>query len=81
MTPLLHHSSDYGPAIHARNEIQHLGKIASGQTLTVAGRFVDAWERKGHQYGVTNGIIIGEDGRELARLRHTTIYQVAKRGD
>jgi hypothetical protein len=80
MTPLLHHSYSYGPAIHARSHIQNLSRAEAGQTLTVAGHFVAAYERKGHHYAVVDGLILGEDGRELARLRHTTIFQVAKRG-
>jgi len=81
MTPLIHHSYTYGPAIHARGHIQNLARAEAGQTVTVAGHFRQAYERKGHHYAVIEGVIIAEDGRELARLRHTTIFQVAKRGD
>jgi acyl dehydratase len=79
MIRLLHHSYDYGPAIHAKSHIQHLAPAEIGQTLTVAGHFVETYERKGHHYGVIDGVILGEDGRELIRIRHTTIYEVAKR--
>ncbi len=81
MTPLLHHSYDYGPAIHAKSHIQHLARAESGQSVTVAGHFVETYERKGHHYGVIDGVILAADGTELARLRHTTIYEVAKRGE
>jgi hypothetical protein len=80
MTPLLHHSYDYGPAIHARSHIQHVARAESGQTITVAGHFVETYERKGHHYGVIDGTILAADGRLLTRIRHTTIYEVAKRG-
>jgi hypothetical protein len=79
MTRLIHHSYNYGPAIHARSHIQNLARAEAGQTVTVAGHFVEAYERKGHNYCVVDGVILAEDGRQLARLRHTTIYQVAKR--
>ena len=79
MTPLLHHSYEYAPAIHTRSQIQHLGAIEPGQTFTFAGNFHEAFERKGHHYAVIDGVMLGEDGRELARLRHTTIFRVAKR--
>lgn len=79
MTPLIRHSYGYGPAIHARSQIQHLARALAGQTVTVAGHFVETYERKGHQYGVVDGVILAEDGRELAAIRHTTIYQVARR--
>lgn len=79
MTPLLKHSYDYGPAIHARSEIQHLAPARAGQTFTVAGRFLQAFERKGHHYAVADGLILAEDGTEVAQIRHTTIFRVAKR--
>ena len=82
-TPFIHHSYDYGPAIHARSQIQHLAPAHSGpgegQTLVVAGTFVETFERKGHHYGVVDCLIRSEDGVDLAQIRHTTIYQVAKR--
>jgi len=76
---LLHHTFDYGPAIHAGSHIQHLAPFEAGQTITQAARIVDAYERKGHHYAVVDGMLLGEDGTELVRLRHTTIFQVAKR--
>jgi acyl dehydratase len=79
MTPLIHHSYTYGPAIHARSHIQNLAPAFAGQKVTVAGNFREAFERKGHSYGIVDGVILSEDGRELARLRHTTIFEVAKR--
>ncbi len=80
MTPLLHHSYSYGPAIHAKSHIQHLARFEAGQTVTVAGHFREAFERKGHNYAVFDGAISAENGQRLAQLRHTTIFQVAKRG-
>lgn len=79
MTPLLHHTYVYGPAIHARSEIQHLAPAYVGQDVVITGHFVETYERKGHQYGIVDGLILGEDGTHLARIRHTTIFQVARR--
>ncbi len=81
MTPLLHHSYDYGPAIHTRTQVQHLAPALASQTVTMAGIFRETYERKGHQYGVIDGVMLAEDGRELARLRHTTIYVVGRRDE
>lgn len=77
MTPLLHHSFDYNPSIHARSLIQHLAPAITGQTPVVAGRFHDAFERHGHHYAAIDGVLVAEDGSELARIRHTTIFRVA----
>jgi len=79
MTRLMHHSFDYGPAIHATSHIQNLARFKAGQTITSVGRLADAFERKGHQYAVLDAKLIAEDGTELTRIRHTTIFQVAKR--
>jgi hypothetical protein len=81
MTRLLHHSYNYGPAIHARTHLQNLARAEAGQTVTVAGHFHQAYERKGHHYAVFDGVILSEDGRELVKMRHTTIFQVAKRAE
>ncbi|GAB4330754.1 MAG: hypothetical protein Kow0010_15770 [Dehalococcoidia bacterium] len=78
-TRLMHHGFSYGPSIHARTQMQHLAPARAGQTVTVSGRFVDAYERKGHHYAVVDVLMQGEGGDDLARFRHTTIYQVAKR--
>ena len=77
MTPLLHHSYDYGPSIHTRSQIQQYAPARPGQRITFAGKFVDTFDRKEHHYGVIDGVMLADDGTELARLRHTTIYQLA----
>ena len=79
MTPMLHYSYDYGPAIHTRTQAQHLVSALADQRVTFAGRFAEAFERKGDHYGVIDGVMLGADGAELARLRHTTIFHVAPR--
>ena len=78
MTPMIHHSYDYGPAIHTRTQAQHLRPAIAGQTITVAGHFIDAFERKGHHYGVVDGALFAQNGDLLARIRHTTIFRVAR---
>lgn len=80
MTPMMHHSYDYAPAIHTRSKIQHLAPGYAGQVVTVTGRFVEAYEEKGHHYAVVDGSILAADATEIARIRHTTIFRPAKRG-
>lgn len=79
MTRLMHHSFDYGPAIHAATMIQHLQSVYAGQPLVVTGFCQRAYERKGHHYYVSDGTIWSADALELVRLRHTAIFSVAKR--
>lgn len=78
MTRLLFHNFDYGPAIHARSQIQHRGAMLAGHSHSVTGTLVDAYERKGHHYWVTDGAIFDEASGDLvAQLRHTSIFRVA----
>jgi hypothetical protein len=79
MTPLLKHSFRYGPSIHARSQILHLAPALVGQVVTVTGRFIRAYEEKGHHYAVFDGALFSESGAELARIRHTTIFRPARR--
>jgi len=74
----LHHSFSYGPAIHTASRIQHRRDARVGQNLSIAGRCVDAFERKGHQYIVNDVEILDAAGSSIAAIRHTAIYQVAK---
>ena len=76
----LHHSYDYGPSIHAGSRIQHRSPAYAGQTVTVTGRCVDAYERKGHHYIVNDTVLLGASGDCLSQVRHTAVFQVAKRG-
>ncbi len=77
MTPLMKHSYRYGPSIHTRSQVQHLAPAMAGQRVTIAGRFVDAFERNGHHYAVVDGLVLADGGEELAHIRHTTIFRIA----
>ncbi len=56
------------------------GPARLDQVVAVCGHFLQTYERKGHHYAVIDGVILGEDGSELCNIRHTTIFEVAKRG-
>jgi len=79
MTHLLHHSYDYGPAIHAKSHIQNLAPAYAGQIVIVTGHCREVYERKRHHYIINDGAIWSEQGEELVRMRHTAIFRVAKR--
>ena len=78
-TATLHHSFDYGPAIHVRTHLQLFEPVYAGDPLVTTATFRETYERKGHHYGAYDCTTYSEDGRELIRQRHTTIYEVAKR--
>ena len=79
MTPLFRHNYRYGPAIHARSQIQHLTAARAGQQLTVAARLHAAYERKGHHYHESDCWIFGADGTALAAKRHTGVFLLRPR--
>jgi hypothetical protein len=79
MAPLTRHNFTYGPTIHVRTQIQHVGPAAADQELVIGAQIVDVYERKLHWYQVLDGSIVGASGRpgapEIARLRHHTIFR------
>jgi hypothetical protein len=74
MAPLTRHNFTYGPTIHVRTQIQHLRGASADQEVTIGARLVAAFERNGHGYQVLDGVITGQGGSELGRLRHHTIF-------
>jgi hypothetical protein len=74
---LLHHSFEYGPAIHTASRIQHHRAVRVGAALLVCGRCVDAYERKGHHYIVNDCAILDDAGNVTTQIRHTAIFQLA----
>lgn len=76
MTPLLKHSYAYGPSIHIRSQVQHLAPATAGQTFTMAGTFLRAYEQNGHHVAELDGSLLADDGTECARMRHTTIFRI-----
>jgi len=80
MAPLLRHNFSYGPSIHARSQLQYLAPAGRNGDVVAAARFAEAFERKGHHYGVFDGLVTtGPGGAEVLRVRHTSIFRPAKR--
>jgi hypothetical protein len=75
MAPLTRHNFTYGPTIHVRTQIQHLAEAPAEHDVIINAWIVDAWERNEHWYQLLDGVITLDDGTEVARLRHTTIFR------
>jgi acyl dehydratase len=75
---LLRHNFAIPASMHTRSRVQHLAPARAGQTIVSAARMVEAYERKGHHFGVFDCLVLGEGGQELARIRHTTIFRIAE---
>lgn len=79
VAPLLRHAFRFGPSIHVASVLQFIRPAHAGQAFVVAGRIADAYERNGHEYVVVDACVIGEDGRDVLQVRHTTIVRPAER--
>ena len=79
VAPLTRHNFTYGPTIHVRTQIQHMGPARAEQGVVVGARIVETYERNGHWYQVLDGLVVGGDGApdcsEMARIRHHTIFR------
>jgi len=73
---LLHHSFNYGPAIHTESHIQNVALARAAQVFTITGSCLEAFEKRGHHYIVNESSIWSEDQQELVRLRHTAIFKL-----
>lgn len=77
MTQVVRHSYHYGPAIHARTRMQHLGPGWAEGVVRVGARLVRVYERKGHHYHESDCWVFGDDGKPVAAFRHTGIFRIA----
>jgi acyl dehydratase len=78
---LLRHNYALPSSMHTASRVQHLAPALAGQTLAVAARCIEAYERKGHHIGVFDCVVLAEDGTPLAHMRHTTIFRIALPAD
>ena len=74
MTPLIRHSYRFGIGVHAIGRVQHLAPIQAGQKVVVAGRWTEAWQKKGRQWSTTDAVFTSEDGTDLAYCRQTVVF-------
>ena len=75
----LHHSYEYGPAIHTRSRIQYLASAYVGGSVRIAGICSAVYERKGHHYIVNDTALIDDKESVFAQVQHHAIFKVAKR--
>jgi len=74
MAPLTRHNFTYGPTIHVRSQIQHVGPARLGEVV-VGAVIREVYDRNGHAYQVLDGAVTDGDGRGIARIRHHTIFR------
>lgn len=62
--------------LHTREDISFHSPVRVGETVTVAGEYVETYTRRGHGYVVMEAHARGDDGRLLVRHRGTEIMHV-----
>jgi hypothetical protein len=65
-----------GPWIHTSSETQHYSVARDGERLSLRGRVIEAYEKRGNEYVVADLGLFGEGNRPIARIRHTAIIKL-----
>jgi acyl dehydratase len=74
---IMRHNFSMPTSIHTESRVQYLAPAWAGQSISVGAHCLDVFERKGRHLIRFDCLIRGEDGTDLARLRHTTIFKQA----
>lgn len=73
---ILAHNIALGPWIHTSSETQHYAIARGGERLSLRGRVVDLYEKRGHELIVVDLGMFGEDDRPIATIKHTAIIRL-----
>ena len=71
---LMRHNFAIASSIHTRSEVEFLAPARAGGEVVTGGRCVALYDRKGRPFVEFDCLVRGPDGRDLARMRHTTIF-------
>ncbi len=66
--------------IHTRSETRHLGPALAGGTYRAYAQITAAFEKRGHEYVTADVLIAGSADQPIARITHTAIVVVARKG-
>jgi acyl dehydratase len=64
-----------GPWIHAASEVVNFSKAHDGEALTVYGRVLEKYERKGREFVVLD-VVVRAGERVVQTVRHTAIWRL-----
>jgi hypothetical protein len=65
-----------GPWIHAASEAQHYSVARDGDPVSLRGRVIDLFEKRRNEYIVLDLGLFGEEGRPIAKIKHTAIIKL-----
>lgn len=78
---LLMENVDLGPWIHTATISQHLSLAEPGETLSLRGRVIKSFERRGHEIVTLDILVLGADNTPRTRLQHTAIVKPHEQTD
>lgn len=64
-----------GPWIHTASDLINWSTARDGEEISVRGKILDRFERKGHEFVVLDLLLIADGTRLVQQVRHTAIYQ------
>jgi acyl dehydratase len=70
-----------GPWIHSASEARHYAVARDGERLSLRGRVIDLYERRGHELIVVDLGLFGEIDRPVAHIKHTAIIKLRGGGE
>jgi hypothetical protein len=65
-----------GPWIHTASDARHYDLAKDGERLSLRGRVIDLYERRGHEMTVVDLGLFGENDRPIAHIKHTAIIKL-----
>jgi acyl dehydratase len=69
-----------GPWIHTASDARHYALARDGERLSLRGRVIDLYERRGHELIVIDLGLFGENDRPVAHIKHTAIIKLREKG-
>ena len=68
-----------GPWIHTGSTIQHYSIPANGDRLSIRGKVLESYERRGHEIVILDLGIFADDLKPIARIKHSAIVRLANK--
>lgn len=64
-----------GPWIHVSSDMRLLGAVVDGELVAARTRVAAEYQRKGHRYVELDVVLLAEEVRPVAVIRHAAIYE------
>lgn len=65
----------FGPWMHVGSKIQHFAAARVGDSLGARARITGNYEHKGHLFVDIDALVLADETRPIARVRHISIYR------